>query len=144
MKIFTVKIRAKSFLLLIVLLCIGCAWKPGQIPDSDFHWQENIITADYQEVYRRITQGFRTCDDHIAEGNIFTDTKSGYLDIYAPNIFQEKSAWVVGRIEIKANNDNTIVRIGVQSKYDWGWQQGKRHSVWLKYAEGHLPFKENG
>lgn len=123
---------------------IGCATPAGKIPESDFVWQEKIIEANYQEVYRRIVSGFRTCGDVIAEGNLYTDIKEGHFDIYLRGTFGGRSDFILGVIHLKPNDKgNTIVKVGVQTIYDrplFG-RHGKYRKLWLKFAEGDLSCK---
>ena len=132
---------------LIFITMTGCATPAGKIPESDFVWQEKIIEANYQEVYRRIVNGFRTCKDvvaEVAEGNLYTDIKEGHFDIYLWNVLGGRSDWVLGIIYLKPDDKgNTIVRVGVQTIYDRPLLggHGKYRRLWLKFAEGDLSCK---
>lgn len=131
-------IVAYSFCILITL---GCATPVGKIPESDFVWEDRIIKLNYQEVYRNIANGFRTCKPGIAEGNLYTDIKEGHLDVYLVDVFGGKHPGVLGIIRVKEdNNGNTIVRVGVQRIYDnpvFG-ARGIYRKKWLEFAEGDL------
>ena len=129
---------------LIFIAMIVCATPAGKISESDFVWQEKVIEANYQEVYSRIANGFRTCGDLIAEGNLSTDTKEGHFDIYSGDALGGRSNWVLGKIYLKPDNKgNTIVKVGVQTIYDgplFG-EHGKYRRLWLRFAEGDLSCK---
>jgi hypothetical protein len=129
---------------LIFIALIGCATPAGKISKSDFVWQEKVIEANYQEVYNRIVNGFRTCGDLIAEGNLYTDAQKGHFDIYLRDPLGGRSDWVIGIINLKPDNKgNTIVKVGVQTIYNgplFG-EHGKYRRLWLRFAEGDLSCK---
>jgi hypothetical protein len=122
----------------------GCATPAGKISKSDFVWQKKVVEADYQEVYKRIVNGFRTCGDLIAEGNLNTNTQKGHFSIYPRDELGGRSDWVLGIINLKPDNKgNTIVRVGVQIIYDgplFG-EHGKYRRLWLRFAQGDLSCK---
>lgn len=127
--------------MLILITMVSCATPVGKIPESDFAWQEKVIEENYQEVYRRILNGFRKCKPGIAEGNLYTDIKEGHFDVYLIDVFGGKHSGVLGVIDLKSDDKaNTIVRVGVQAIYDrplFGGH-GRYRKLWLKFAEGDL------
>ena len=129
--------RIAIFFLLIV---IGCATPVGKLKKSDFAWEERVISANYQEVYRRILSGFRKCGEVIPEGNLYTDIQEGRFDVYVRQTFGGRSDFVFGIIDVIYRNENaTLVRVGVQTIYDgvssFG-TKGRTRKLWLKWAEG--------
>jgi hypothetical protein len=100
---------------------------------------EKVIEADYQEVYKRIENGFRTCGDLLAQGNLDTNTPRGHFRIYSRDELGGRSDWVLGIINVKRDDKgNTIVRVGVQIIYDgplFG-EHGQYRRLWLRFAEG--------
>lgn len=128
---------------LIFMAMIGCATPAGKISESDFVRQEKVIEADYQEVYKRIVNGFQTCGDLITKCSLNADTKEGHFDVYR-TVPGGRSDWVIGIIYLKPdNNGNTIVKVGVQTIYDgplFG-EHGKYRRLWSKFAEGDLSCK---
>jgi hypothetical protein len=127
------EVKKIIFILAVLLFCTGCFTPIGKIPKEDFGWQEKIIEADYQEVYRRVLNGFRTCKPGIAEGNLYTDIKEGHFDVYLVGFLGTKHPGALGMIDIKADEKgNTIIKVGVQKMYD---HAGYYRKIWLSFAE---------
>jgi hypothetical protein len=127
-------IKKSLFVFLIVFLTNACFTPVGKIPDADFVWEEKAINFNYQEVYRNISNGLRSCQQGMAEGNLYTDTKEGYFDIYLTGLLGGKHQGVLGIVRLKsAGLNQTSVRVGVQNVYDGN---GAYRKKWLTYAEG--------
>jgi hypothetical protein len=106
-----------SILILILVLITGCATPSGQMKKEDFVWSTVQVNFTYQEAYRRIKEGFRSCA-WPTESELYIDTKSGYFDVFLPGMFKEKTAWVAGRIDITESGSQTAtVNIGVNNSY---------------------------
>ena len=130
----------KSVLIIFSLIfaaMIGCA--TPAVKKSDMVWQKKVIEANYQEVYARIINGFKTCSDLVAECKLNPDTKKGRFNIYLRDALGGRGDWVIGVIYLKPDNKgNTVVRVGVQTIYDGDLfgVHGKYRRLWLKFAEG--------
>ena len=131
--------RYLILLLTTTLVFLGCATPPGQLKESDLIWQEKTIPANYQEVYRRVNNGFRRCGVGVPEGNLFTDNKTGHFDVYIPQGLGlgGGSSWVLGLIDIKSISSNSAkIKAGVLNRYEN--QQGAQGKLWLRWASGDL------
>ena len=127
--------------LFFVSTSLGCFTPIGKIPDSDFVWEDRTIKVNYQEVYRRVLAGVRTCKPGIAEGNLYTDIKEGHIDVFLVDMFGGKHPGVLGIILVKEDhNGDTVVRVGVQTVYDDPLfaPPGRLRKKWLNFAEGDL------
>jgi len=124
-------------LILAVYFLSGCATPPGQLKESDLVWQEKTIAANYQEVYRNIKEGFRTCAGVVIESDLYTDKKTGHFDVY----LARGSDWVFGLIDLKSITEaSTWVKVGVQNSYDSPAfaETGLNRKLWLRWASGDL------
>ena len=72
----------------------------NNLKKSDFVWEERVVAANYQEVYRRILSGFRKCGEIIPEGHLYTDIKEGHFDVYIRQTFGGRSDFVFGIIDV--------------------------------------------
>jgi len=129
-------ITVLMFKLLLCAFCYGCATPPGKLTHSDYSWEEQLVSADYQVVYRRIVTGFRTCSDiGIAEGNIFTDTREALFDVYVNGFGGGRSDFVMGTIRLKSVGDSTNVIVGAHNVALTSLQATRRNQ-WLKFSAG--------
>ena len=126
----------KLILMVAVFMAVGCATPPGQLKKSDLVWQKKKISAKYQEVYRRMKKGFRHCAVDTVQSDLYTDNKTGHLDVYLygrPLIF--------GFIDIKfISETSTWIKIGVLNRYDTPFfrEEGYYRKKWLRWASGDL------
>lgn len=131
--------RITVFFLLIITSCVTPI---GKFKESDFVWEEKVITANYQEVYRRILLGFRRCKVGVPESNLYQDIKEGRFDVYLDQAFVGgRSDITLGMIYVVyKTNDISIVKVGVRYIFDkplFGEEGGKRR-LWLKWAAGNI------
>ena len=120
----------------------GCATPPGQLKESDLVWQERTIAANYQEVYRNVKDGFKTCGPNSIDSELYTDIRKGHFDIYHSTLAVPKSmSRTVGLIDITPKGDsNSLIKVGVNT-YDENFPfvtKGVLHKRWLRWAEGDL------
>jgi len=124
------------FFLFAIFSIYGCVSTPvGQIADSKYVWDSKYISGNYQEVYRRVNDGFRGCDHKTIKSFLYTETKEANVDVYLAN-----SQLVMGVIKIKEVPDNSVlVKIGVIRDFDNPWydeRPGKIRKNWMSIAEG--------
>jgi hypothetical protein len=118
------------------LTCSGCATPPGRMTQNDFSWTEATVNTNYQDVYRRIVTGFRSCSNvDVPEGNIYTDLQEAMFDVYNKGIGGSRTDFVAGMIKLTAADDGTKVSIGANNSA-FEWLQEKRKKQWLNFAQG--------
>ena len=131
------KIFCFSIICVAVLLA-GCATPIGQIPESDFTWQEKQVNLDYQEVHRNLVRGYRSCVSSSAESYLDTENKKAQFDVYLRNS-SSMTRYVLGVIQVNAISENSSnIRVGVQTIYDkpiFG-KEGKMRLTIFGMAEG--------
>jgi len=125
-----------SLLLLMAFIVFGCA-HTGSTPDSNLTWLEGTVMGNYQSIYRRYEECFHKqaggywghwgfWADSI--GEIFTDTKEAYLNIYLYRFPVGQTEILLGHIRFKSDeNGNTIVRVATEPE--------KRRQEWLGWAD---------
>jgi len=123
-------------IILIVVLSLffaGCATPIGQLKKSDLHWKEGVVAARYDEVYLRLSDGFRKWGGAVVEGTLYADKKAGHFDIYMKNILGGRSNIGAATIDITQIADgNTKVIIGSifgkNERWNGVW--------WIRFAQG--------
>lgn len=135
------KLICRYCLYVTMIVCFsGCATPIKKLSTDDFYWQQKKISGNYQKVYRNILDGFRSCDQGVAESNLYTDIEEGQFDIYLPQLGGGRSVWVLGSIKVTSNGpDQTHVKAGAQKVYD---RKNCHHcKLWLQWAEGNISCK---
>jgi hypothetical protein len=126
----------KKTILIFLFILTGCGVPIGQIPESDFIWHEKKIDANYQEVYRRIQTGFRSCSQYetgYPEGTLYTDIKMGQFDIYLPGWPGQRTTHGASVIKITEGiNDSSIIRIGIVKRFK---SYEKKTKLWFNFAD---------
>ena len=126
----------RVILLLLLFSLIGCHKPIGQYQESEFIWKEKEFKTNYQEIYRKINDGFRNCSSSylsgVPQGNLYTDIKKGHFDTYYQGYWGTKINRPMGMIDVTENSQgNTIVRVGSLDRLS-----EKAARMWLDFAEG--------
>ena len=122
---------AKLFALTaIAATLLGCT-PVGQLKESDFVWHERTLSISYQQVFRNVRAGFRSCGDEYVESALFDDIKTGEFDAWHPTMLNSASPIYWGRIIITAIDDgHARVRVGLISDSE------ARKNRWHRWAAG--------
>ena len=122
------------------LLLAGCATPIGQRKPSELHWKEKIIAAKYDEVYMRISDGFRKWGGAVVEGTLYADKKAGHFDVYMKDIFGGRSSVCIATIDItQVAGGNSKITIGSLA----GKNEAYNGDWWIKFAEGDYSFLDS-
>jgi hypothetical protein len=134
----------KLLLIALTVLVLGsCATPPGQIQDSDLLWEEKTVPIGYEQVYRNIVNGFRTCGPEspgmvnvsqigVPECVTYPESKEISCDVYIRQLYGGRSDWIIGFIRIKDFREHgTTVRVGVKPVF-----KNQTDDIWLQFAEG--------
>lgn len=126
-----------------VVLLSACATPIGQMTEDDFNWSEETVHAGYQEVYRRITNGLRSCDGDgipaVPIGNLYTDNRTAHIDVFLGSMYGGHTRLPLGMIQIKALSEGaTQVRVaGHKTPESAKFRPGAyRRQQWLDWAAG--------
>jgi hypothetical protein len=118
----------------LFLFLTGCATPVGKMTDSDFVWHENTVNIESNKVYTNMLTSFRSCENIAAEP--FLNNDHSQIILYLRNI-ASVTQFVVGLVKLHEIDQNTtLVRVGIQKKYDsplFG-ESGKSGNLFLSFA----------
>jgi hypothetical protein len=114
----------------ITTTLLGCT-PVGQLKESDFVWHERTLPIAYQQAFRNVRAGFRSCGDEYVESALFNDIKTGEFDAWHPTMLNSASPIYWGRIIITAIDEkHSRVRVGLTSDSE------ARRNRWHRWATG--------
>lgn len=130
-------------MIVVIAFLTGCATPIGQMAETDFNWSDETVSAGYQEVYRRLVNGFRSCSGDglpaVPIGNLYTDNRTAHIDVYLGSMYGGQTQWPLGMIDLQAISDaKTQVRVGGHKTPESAtFRPGAyRRQQWLDWAAG--------
>jgi hypothetical protein len=123
---------------IVLFLLSSCSFaKPlGQYKPSELNRKEKVIAAKYDEVYFRLSEGFRKWGEAIIEGTLYAERKTGHFDIYAHGFLGSRVG--VAIIDLKQLDDgSTRVFVGAWNAAAY-YRRAKEWNgiMWIEFAEG--------
>ncbi|MBW1788722.1 MAG: hypothetical protein JRK53_19215 [Deltaproteobacteria bacterium] len=122
-----------SFLFILLAALYACAIPAGKFDPEDIVWEESVMPAHWEQVFKNTIDGFQTCSTGIPRCYVFPETRFVKCDIYMIEVAGEASAWVFGFVEVRAVDDkSTSLKLGIHKSF----ATDKTFKRWRNYADG--------
>src|SRR6266567_299482 len=129
--------KSRILALSLFLILPGCVTPPGQLTREDYNWTTSTYDMSSEVAFRKLNEGFRRCNDRVAS-NYYPDNKTAMFDVFWPRagfVSTPNDAPVLGKVELREENNKTILDVGVKKPRFGSGDNGKFYKIWSGYLQ---------